>query len=220
MSEQRILFEKLGKSKYISHLDLLRTLQRAFARAGISIRHSEGFNPHPKISIALPLPVGQESLCEILDYDLACEIQSAEIVMRLNDIMPEGIKVLEAYEAERSASELKWVSVEGKMTYDSGVPNEAEFRLSEFFSSENIVISKRSKRGISDFDIAQCIQKISFRLADSHTVLLYAVIAAQNPTLNPDNLISAVHQLAPELEPDFYGFLRREIYDNQGIVFR
>jgi radical SAM-linked protein len=220
MPEQRILFEKLGKSKYISHLDLLRTLQRAFMRAGISIRHSEGFNPHPKTSIALPLPVGQESICEILDFALTCDVGLSEIPLLMNEIMPEGISILEAYEASRKVSELKWVFVEGKMEYDSGVPQEAENRLSKFFSSSSIVISKRSKRGFSDFDIVPCIQKISFNRTDDHTVLIEAVITAQSPTLNPENLINAVSQLMPGLKPDFSSFIRKEIYDVNGNVFR
>ena len=57
----RLLFSKTGRAKYISHLDLMRTFQRAFARAGIAIKHTEGFNPHPFVSIALPLSVGYSS---------------------------------------------------------------------------------------------------------------------------------------------------------------
>ncbi len=65
----RLLFSKTGRAKYISHLDLMRTFQRAFARAGISIKHTEGFNPHPFVSIALPLSVGYSSQCEILEFE-------------------------------------------------------------------------------------------------------------------------------------------------------
>ena len=57
----RLLFSKTGRAKYISHLDLMRTFQRAFFRSGIQIRHTEGFNPHPFVSIALPLSVGYSS---------------------------------------------------------------------------------------------------------------------------------------------------------------
>ena len=66
----RLLFSKTGRAKYISHLDLMRTFQRAFSRAGIQIKHTEGFNPHPFVSIALPLSVGYSSQCEILEFGL------------------------------------------------------------------------------------------------------------------------------------------------------
>ena len=67
----RIRFEKVGNAVWISHLDLMRVFQRAFRRGGILIRHSQGFTPRAHVSIALPLPVGTESVCELLDFDLA-----------------------------------------------------------------------------------------------------------------------------------------------------
>ena len=69
----RLLFSKTGRAKYISHLDLMRTFQRAFARAKIQIKHTEGFHPHPFVSIALPLSVGYSSQCEILEFTLLGE---------------------------------------------------------------------------------------------------------------------------------------------------
>ena len=61
MSKLRLLFIKEAQASYISHLDLLRTFQRAFPRTELDIKHSQGYHPHPIISIVLPLPVGQSS---------------------------------------------------------------------------------------------------------------------------------------------------------------
>jgi len=66
----RALFEKTGNAIYISHLDLMRIFQRAFKRAGLPLTHTKGFNPRPSVSIALPLSLGVESVCELLDFDL------------------------------------------------------------------------------------------------------------------------------------------------------
>jgi radical SAM-linked protein len=63
----RALFEKTGNAAYISHLDLMRVFQRSFKRAGLPLTHTKGFNPRPSVSIALPLSVGVESCCELLD---------------------------------------------------------------------------------------------------------------------------------------------------------
>ncbi|MBR6681766.1 MAG: TIGR03936 family radical SAM-associated protein, partial [Clostridia bacterium] len=63
----RVKFEKTGKLQYISHLDLLRTMQTALRRAKVKMIYSEGFNPHMKITFALPLSIGTESLCEYMD---------------------------------------------------------------------------------------------------------------------------------------------------------
>ena len=70
MSKLRLLFVKEGPAAYISNLDLLRTVQRAFPRTELDIRHSQGFHPHPIISIVLPLPVCQSSDCELLDFEV------------------------------------------------------------------------------------------------------------------------------------------------------
>ena len=67
----RLLFAKTGNAVWISHLDLMRVFQRAFRRGGILIRHSQGFTPGPMSPSPCPLPVGQESVCELLDFDLA-----------------------------------------------------------------------------------------------------------------------------------------------------
>ena len=61
MSKLRLLFKKEAQASYISHLDLIRTFQRAFPRVGLEIKHTQGFHPHPIMSIVLPLSVGQSS---------------------------------------------------------------------------------------------------------------------------------------------------------------
>jgi radical SAM-linked protein len=70
MIKARLRFRKEGRAQYISHLDQMHTMQRIYIRAGVRIRHTEGFNPHPYMSFLLPLPVGCESGCELMDFDL------------------------------------------------------------------------------------------------------------------------------------------------------
>jgi hypothetical protein len=80
----RILFEKTGKAVWMSHLDTMRLMQRAFRRAGVLLHHSQGYTPHAYVSMPLPLSVGMESLCEILEYELdeKLTITPAEITLR------------------------------------------------------------------------------------------------------------------------------------------
>ena len=66
----RLVFEKKENAVWISHLDLMRLFQRAFKRAGLLLTHTQGFNPRPSVSVALPLSVGVTSECELLDFDL------------------------------------------------------------------------------------------------------------------------------------------------------
>ena len=92
----RLLFEKKGNAIWISHLDLMRLFQRAFKRAELELVHTKGFNPRPSVSIALPLSVGVESSCELLDFDLEGEIPSfEEIRARLNRSLIPGVAVKE-----------------------------------------------------------------------------------------------------------------------------
>ena len=88
----RLLFEKQGKAVWISHLDLMRLFQRAFKRSGLLLKHTQGYNPRPSVSIALPLSVGVESQCELLDFELdGQELSCQEIGQRLNDALVSGI---------------------------------------------------------------------------------------------------------------------------------
>ena len=88
----RLIFAKEGRAVYISHLDLLRTFQRVFLRQGLVLRHSQGFHPHPIISFALPLPVGQASGCEVLDFEVNEAMDGTGLQEALNRFMPEGIR--------------------------------------------------------------------------------------------------------------------------------
>ena len=220
MSEKlRLLFSKQGRAVYISHLDLMRTMQRVFLRAGYKLKYSEGFNPHPVISILLPLGVGVSSKCELMDFQLAEPAATNDIPVALTRVMPEGIAALEVFDAERKVKELKWLRIIAQLGYDHRRPDVMCDGLKSFFAKEQLVIMKKTKRGVSETNIAPDIRQISFSI-EERSVQLDAVISAQEPTLNPDNLISALHQLAPELMPDYSEFTRIEVYDENMSVFR
>lgn len=220
MPKFRLRFAKTGKAVYISHLDLMRTMQRIFLRAGYPLKYSEGFNPHAQISILLPLSVGHSSSCELMDFQLTDEsVDLAAMPARLTAACPEGIVALEAYEMQRKAKELKWLRIAGRFEYDTRDKTEMAAALNAFFAADSIVIEKKTKRGMGQSDIAPAIREISFA-AGEDCVSLSALISAQEPTLNPDNLVSALRQLSPELAPDFAEFERLEVFDENMEIFR
>ena len=221
MSEKlRLRFEKTGRAVYISHLDLMHTMQRAFNRAGYELKYSEGFNPHPQIAIALPLSVGAGSLCEIMDFRLKEEDPDlAALPGRLTAVMPEGIVVTEAYLPVRKTAELKWLRVEGVFEYDERDPGEMAAGLEDFYRQEQIVITKKTKRGMGETDIRPGIRELGFTAGEG-LVEVSAVISAQEPTINPELLAEALRQLKPELAPDFAKFTRIETYDAGMQVYR
>ncbi len=220
MSEKlRLRFAKEGRAVYISHLDLMRTMQRAFQRAELSLKYSEGFNPHPILSILLPLSVGTSSACELMDFQLTQVPDLASLPERLTAVMPEGIRVLNVYPEGRKVKELKWLRVAGSLEYDTANADSMRDGLQEFFAREAIVIRKKTKRGEGESDIAPAIRSIGFS-SEKGRVVLTAVISAQDPTLNPDHLISAIRQLSPGLAPDCAEFQRLELYDAGMKEFR
>ena len=121
----RALFEKTGTAVWISHLDLMRLFQRAFARANLPLKHTQGFNPRPSVSIALPLSVGMESVCELLDFEVEGNFTPEEITKRLNETLIDGVRVREVYEGSRKIRDLALLECEVFLEYDAGVPENA-----------------------------------------------------------------------------------------------
>ncbi len=218
MDKLRLRFEKKGRAIYISHLDLIRTMQRVFQRADLPLKYSEGFNPHAQLAVILPLSVGMSSRCEIMEFKLREEVDIKTIPERLNAALPEGIVALEAYEWEVKGKELKWLSAEGVLEYDNADITEVISKLNELFSSE-IIITKKTKRGIGDFNLTEGIKEISFE-AGEKCVLVKAIVSAQNPTVSPMLIADAVKQKLPEIAPDFAKFERIEVFEENMKIFR
>lgn len=217
----RLLFSKTGRAKYISHLDLMRTFQRAFSRAGIQIKHTEGYNPHPFVSIALPLSVGYSSQCEILEFGLVGGATAEEVPQRLTAAMPEGIIIHSCTPAQKPLKQLAYVNYIVNLEYEEGRPLEAETALKEMLSRDSLVIQKKSKKAKSGFTEVDLIPLIkSWNLECGRDMMtLDAVLSAQNPGLNPELIRSAFCELYPQYTPDFVSFHRRAVLDPDGAPF-
>lgn len=217
----RLLFEKTGNAIWVSHLDLMRIFQRGFKRAGLPLTHTQGYNPRPSVSIALPLSVGVESHCELLDFDLDGEsVSRGEILARLNPALVAGVKVLEVYEGGSKIKNLAYLDCTVDLEYDDGIPGGAVARIRELFDRPEILVEKKGKNGITEQEIRSMIRKLDVIPVDGNTIRLDAFVCCQNPTLNPAQLAAAVCKYLPDLQPDFSKCTRREIYDLNENVFR
>jgi radical SAM-linked protein len=94
----RLKFRKVGEMRFLSHLELAHLFYRASKRAGLSLCFSGGFHPMPRIVFATALPVGMESLSEIVDIECEGKITPPEVAERLNQNLPPGIEIAEAEE--------------------------------------------------------------------------------------------------------------------------
>ena len=217
----RLLFEKTGNAVWISHLDLMRLFQRAFKRADLPLKHTQGFNPRPSVSIALPLSVGIESHCELLDFDLEGDPVPCDVICsRLNQVLVEGVRVLDVYENGRKLKELSLLSCRVTLEYDNGVPEDAENQIRQLFAQDNLLVSKKTKNGMQDQNIVSMIRSIQVMKRNLNELHLDATVCCQNPTLNPTQLVAAIRQYLPELSPDFSKCCRLEVMDQKENVFR
>ena len=219
----RLLFEKMGNAVWISHLDLMRVFQRAFRRAGIAIYHSQGYSPRAHVSMALPLPVGTESQCELLDFAFAegAQLPLESLPARLNAVLPAGIRVLSAWEGGKKLKELTYLDASLTLQYDHGLPAGAGEKILAFFQSgQPVVVPKRTKTGQTQLDIQPMIQAVSILGCWETTLHLQCRVCAQNPSLNPMLLPEALRLHRPELAPDFAKARRLEILDSSGAQFR
>ena len=218
----RLLFEKTGNAVWISHLDLMRLFQRAFKRAGLPLTHTQGYNPRPSVSIALPLSVGVESICELLEYELEGEEKPThkEIVERLNAVLVDGIRVLHSYDNCAKLKNLAYLDCTVDLEYDDIYFCGAHGAVSGLFCRDSIIVEKKGKNGTAEQDIAPMIKQIRVDSLDANLLRISARICCQNPSLNPMLLASAVYKYLPEYAPDHVSIKRVQLYDINEHIFR
>jgi len=218
MLKLRFRFEKTGQAIYISHLDLMRTFRRAFARADTPIRFSEGFNPHPKISVVAPLSLGNSSVCELLDAEFIVDSLPEDTIEKLNSFMPAGIKILSIAEPVRKTGELAWIGHELRLVYDEPRKGNRE-KLAELFLRSELIVTKRTKRGEAEANISPMIKDFSV-CEDGPEIVISAKLAFGESVLGPAYLCAAIEKYMPEETPDFAKYLRTETYTKDFQIFR
>lgn len=217
----RILFSKTSDAVWMSHLDLMRLFQRAFKRAGLALTHTQGYNPRPSVSIALPLSVGVESVCELLDFDLEGErVSCDEITARLNAALVPGIRVLQTYDNGAKIKDISLLLCQLTMEYDAGVPEKAGEQISLLFQRDSLEVEKKGKNGPVQQDIIPMIRRVELSQTDEHTLVLDTLICCQNPSLNPMQLVAAIACYLPQYAPNFAKCRRIDIFNNQEKQFR
>ena len=217
----RLLFSKQGEAVWISHLDLMRLFQRAFKRAGLPLTHTQGYNPRPSVSIAMPLSVGTESLCELLDFELEGEEVACEDIMhRLNAVLVKGVKVHACCKSGRKLKELALLKCRLTLYYDAGIAEGTPQKIMDLFTRPSIIVEKKGKNGPQQQDIIPMIRWLNVCGQNDKTITLESLVCCQNPSLNPMQIVAAIEKELPEHKPDHATCRRMEIYDCNEKVFR
>ena len=216
--EVRLRYSKTGRAKYISHLDLSATIRRALLRAGVGLKYSEGFNPHPYISVALPLSVGVESHCELMDIRVVSPFSTDGLPCSINAVLPDGLYVHEASTSGRKFRDIAWIELACRLFYESGTPDDIIKCLWHKLAEREIVIQKKTKRGVSEIDIAPYIKDVE--LSEDEAVTVKLKVSAQDPSIGPEDIINAIRSLDDAALPVLTTALRIELYDKEMKVFR
>lgn len=223
MADQRILFAKYGTAKYISHLDLMHTMERAFLRAGITIRHTAGFHPHPYVSIPLPLPLFFSSQCELLEFGLVEGSTMEQLPEQMNKVLPAGIEILDCYEGGLPFRKLAFVRYAITLEFDGDVAKNAEESFRELVSRESFVVqkkSKKSKKGFTEVNLIPLIEAVEDTQAQGDTLRMTLLLQAQNPGLNPAILLQGFREEYPQFSVVYSTCHRVEILDEEKKVYR
>lgn len=205
----RIKFRKYGAMRFIGHLDVMRFFQKAMRRAGIPIAFTGGYSPHMIMSFAQPLGVGITSDGEYLDIELKEEIDGTEAVRRLNEVMVEGMEVVNfvPIPEDKKSSGMTIVAAAGyratllesarSAEIVKEIPTVWKTKIEEFMGQESIVVLKRTKRSETETDIRPMIYQMQWN-ADG----IYLFLAAGSErNLKPDLVMGAFIEFVGE-EPE------------------
>lgn len=162
----------------------MKSLQRSFCRAKLPVKYSEGFNPHICMSILSPLSTGYRSQYELCDLDLTCDEMPENVIDRLNNALPNGIRVTKAY----SANEGKRVADISNSKFEIFMEGGKAEDLSTVFTKP-VIFEKKSKRGSKEVNALDYIKSIDFCDVENGCLCSCILSAGEDP-LNPSYIVS------------------------------
>lgn len=206
----RIKFEKCGMAKYISHLDLSRLFARSLSRAGIKLVHSEGFNPHPKITFVSALSLGIESFCEYADIKVSGVLDDAEMSEKLRKVFPSGINIREVYETEQAFRNFKNIGATRFYIY----VKPEDFGIDDLYKLFEGDIFVEKKPGIN-INLKDYICELAISGESQEYIKLDCVLKTSAELfLNPENIIKALNARFNDSIEDYF-IQKIEMYEKQ-----
>lgn len=200
MFRYRMKFSKTGTARYISHLDLLRAFERAMRRARLPVALSQGFNPHPRLSFAAPLPVGVEGLGEYLEVDLSEQLESDEIKVRLNSSLNPGLKLTGVKELPAGGPALMAQVDRADYTLHLELPSDFslgdfEVCLEGFLAQTEIKVARKGKDGrLKEIDVRPLIFSIAGSPSQGGLELKLELKTGSSGNVRPEEVVKALGQ--------------------------
>lgn len=217
-----IKFTKDSEIKFISHLDLMRTLQRIIKRSKLNVEYSQGFNPHMNTSLCQPLSVGVYSSSEYLDIYLQDKIRTIDIIDSLNNVSSKGIKFLYAEEVKdnikSSMAILSAAKYNVKIKYDDTENLEQQLESLLHLTSWNII--KRSKSSEKEVDIKPYIYKMGYKVENGYLILGVTLATGSKDNLSADLLSKFIIENTKGYKKESFVLIKRiEMYAKEGDKF-
>lgn len=190
----RIKFTKEEPVKFLGHLDIMRFFQRCFNRAGIRMIYSEGFNPHQKLSFAMPLGLGITSSGEYLDCYIEDGQDLQDVKDRMNAVSGDGFRIVSVKELSENAA--KAMAAVAFASYDVTVcseitPEELQSGVDSFLRNETYIIHKKTKKKEQDVNIRPLVKELS---ADGHVIHM-VLSAGSEDNVKAESVAQAVFDL-------------------------
>lgn len=210
----RVTFSKTGAARYISHLDLNRTMIRALRRAQLPIWYTEGFNKHPYVTFAAPLSLGYEGERETMDMRLNDDLSMDEVVSRLDSVMPTGLRVLSAAPAIKKAGEVD------RAVYRIAVACPLP-KVKDLLAQPQILVQKRTKKKtLKEIDLRPVLDAAQTVLEEENgnTIWQLTLPCNSEESVNPSLVLEAlkVHVSAEDLA---FSVRRLAVLDREGNEF-
>ena len=209
----RIRFSKTDTACFISHLDLVRCMTRAFQRAGISVRRSQGYNPRPHIVFAAPVSLGIESTAELMDGIVEQDLSPAEIMQRLNGGLPRDIRVSDVYEDGmpfRQISEARYILK---------FPEQYARLYDSFVNADRIMTVKKTKHGPIQTDIKPYVNIERFDIGPAGADISLILPTGPDYNISMRVFLGAFFDSFENDEQIFYA-CRTDFFDKNGKLFR
>lgn len=212
-----IKFTKEANIKFISHLDLMRTIQKIIRRSGLPVEYSKGFNPHMSLSLAQPLSVGVYSSGEYMDVVLSEERDPEEIINKLNECTASGIKFINAKGIEiipnvkrlpQAMALIDAARYTIKIEYNDISKFEEE--LKAFLDKEEWVMLKKSKKGEKEVDIKPLVHELKYWTVDNEAVFNILISSGSREHLSPDLFVKAIKDNTTNYNEDAFVPIKRE----------
>ena len=216
----RIWFKKMGMSRYVSHLDLMRAMSRTLRRAKVPLWYTEGYNPHPYMTFALPLSLGMESLCESMDIRIEGESTNEDIFEMLKGSMPPGIDIISVDEPQYDPKHISFGEFDILFDCERKADN-LKVLIEDMLSKDELIVQKLGKKGrnkvLKDINLIEFIKSYSVSVFGERVKVTITLPAGSTTNVNPSLLADEIQKRSGDVS---YTIIRKKLMTEDMTTFR